>query len=269
MARPAGGEAPEFVVRSAALVGMTLVAAHTRRSFARHTHAVHGIGVIDAGGQTSASGRGPVQAVRGEVITVNPGEVHDGIPMQGEKRRWRMLYLDASLWDQEHSAPRPMPEWVRPVLQDARVVRCFDALFASALGGADALALEERLAVLLRHAPTNVEPPPSTPATTGPLAWARQRLADEETPPPSLAELAREAGLSRYQFLRAFTAAFGLPPHAWAQQQRLARAERRLARGEALAEAATASGFADQSHMTRAFRRFRGYTPGQYAAGRC
>ena len=140
----------------------------------------------------------------------------------------------------------------------------------AALAGMTLVAAHtRRLAVLLRHAPTNVEPPPSAPATPGPLARARQRLADEETPPPSLAELAREAGLSRYQFLRAFTAAFGLPPHAWAQQQRLAPAERRLARGEALAEAATACGFADQSHMTRAFRRFRGYTPGQYAAGRC
>ena len=33
-----------------------------------------------------------------------------------------------------------------------------------------------------------------------------------------------------------------------------------------LADIAAMCGFADQSHMTRAFRRFRGYTPGQYAA---
>ncbi len=74
---------PEFTVRPSALAGLTLVAAHTSWRFARHTHAVHGIGLIDAGDQTSASGRGPVQALRGEVITVNPGEVHDGVPMQG------------------------------------------------------------------------------------------------------------------------------------------------------------------------------------------
>ena len=74
--------------------------------------------------------------------------------------------------------------------------------------------------------------------------------------------------MSRTQFLRAFAAAFGLPPHAWALQQRLARAEALLAQGAVLADAAAASGFADQSHMTRAFRRFRGYTPGQYAARR-
>jgi hypothetical protein len=39
-----------------------------------------------------------------------------------------------------------------------------------------------------------------------------------------------------------------------------------LARGTALAEAAAASGFADQSHMTRLFVRAYGLTPGAYVA---
>ena len=43
---------PEFTVRPSALAGLTLVAAHTSWRFARHTHAVHGIGLIDAGDQT-------------------------------------------------------------------------------------------------------------------------------------------------------------------------------------------------------------------------
>lgn len=260
------GDRPEFIVRSTALAGLTLVAADSARRFDRHTHAVHGIGVIDAGGQHSASGRGPVQALRGEVITVNPGEVHDGIPMQGQNRRWRMVHLDVALWDSERSAV----EWTRPVLSDARVAALVGAVFACAAAGADALAVEERLALLLHHAPSTLgrtAPRPARADCGRALAQARERLA-QALVPPSLAEMAREAAMSRTQFLRAFAAAFGLPPHAWAQQQRLARAEALLARGAVLADAAAASGFADQSHMTRAFRRFRGYTPGQYAARR-
>ena len=260
------GDRPEFIVRSTALAGLTLVAADSARRFDRHTHALHGIGVIDAGGQHSASGRGPVQALRGEVITVNPGEVHDGIPMQGQNRRWRMVHLDVALWDSERSAV----EWTRPVLSDARVAALVGAVFACAAAGADALAVEERLALLLHHAPSTLgrtAPRPARADCGRALAQARERLA-QALVPPSLAEMAREAAMSRTQFLRAFAAAFGLPPHAWALQQRLARAEARLAQGAVLADAAAASGFADQSHMTRAFRRFRGYTPGQYAARR-
>ena len=260
------GDRPEFIVRSTALAGLTLVAADSARRFDRHTHAVHGIGVIDAGGQHSASGRGPVQALRGEVITVNPGEVHDGIPMQGQNRRWRMVHLDVARWDSERSAV----EWTRPVLSDARVAALVGAVFACAAAGADALAVEERLALLLHHAPSTLgrtAPRPARADCGRALAQARERLA-QALVPPSLAEMAREAAMSRTQFLRAFAAAFGLPPHAWALQQRLARAEALLAQGAVLADAAAASGFADQSHMTRAFRRFRGYTPGQYAARR-
>ncbi|MNT86708.1 Virulence regulon transcriptional activator VirF [compost metagenome] len=68
--------------------------------------------------------------------------------------------------------------------------------------------------------------------------------------------------------LRGFAAAFGLPPHAWLQQCRLSRARRLIAQGRALADAAAGAGFADQSHMTRAFVRFLGFTPGAYAAAR-
>ena len=201
------GDRPEFIVRSTALAGLTLVAADSARRFDRHTHALHGIGVIDAGGQHSASGRGPVQALRGEVITVNPGEVHDGIPMQGQNRRWRMVHLDVALWDSERSAV----EWTRPVLSDARVAALVGAVFACAAAGADALAVEERLALLLHHAPSTLgrtAPRPARADCGRALAQARERLA-QALVPPSLAEMAREAAMSRTQFLRAFAAAFG------------------------------------------------------------
>jgi AraC-like DNA-binding protein len=46
--------------------------------------------------------------------------------------------------------------------------------------------------------------------------------------------------------------------------RRLDRARRRLIAGASLAEAAVASGFADQSHMTRQFKRAYGVSPGRW-----
>ncbi len=254
---------PEFRLMRSPLAGLRLAVAHTQRRFDRHTHAEYGIGVLDAGGQRSGSGRGPVEAVRGQIMTVNPGEVHDGAPLQGAPRRWRMVYFAPALWELGPA----MPHWLHPVMADGRLVRLFDALFDTARTACEALPVEERLVALLHHAPATAA---REPERTGPgvrvFADAREQLADAGSPTPSLAALAQRAGLSRYHFLRAFAAAHGLPPHAWAQQQRLARAEHQLARGMAPAQAAVAAGFADQSHLTRAFRRFRGYTPGAYAA---
>jgi AraC-like DNA-binding protein len=69
-------------------------------------------------------------------------------------------------------------------------------------------------------------------------------------------------GLSRYQVLRRFEKLYGLPPHAWILSCRAEHALRLIRRGVTLAEAAMASGFADQSHMTRVFVRHHGFTPG-------
>lgn len=71
-------------------------------------------------------------------------------------------------------------------------------------------------------------------------------------------------GLSRYQVLRRFEKVYGLPPHAWLVSHRAEYALRLIRGGETLADAATASGFADQSHMTRAFVRHYGFTPGAW-----
>ena len=86
-----------FHIRRTAIDGIEAVTADSSRSFARHTHDTYGIGVILSGAQKSASGRGPVEAGPGQTITVNPGEVHDGVPLDGGARAWRMLYMNPIL----------------------------------------------------------------------------------------------------------------------------------------------------------------------------
>jgi AraC-like DNA-binding protein len=92
----------------------------------------------------------------------------------------------------------------------------------------------------------------------------RDQLADDLTHTPTLAELATLAGLSRFQVLRHFADAYGMPPHAWLRQQRVLRARALIASGLGLAEVSAACGFADQSHMTRSFVQQFGFTPGAW-----
>ncbi len=82
----------------------------------------------------------------------------------------------------------------------------------------------------------------------------------------SLAELARISGVSRFQLLRSFAREVGITPHAYLIQRRVLLARQLLAKGQRPAQAAIDAGFADQSHMTRAFVRQLGITPGHYRA---
>jgi AraC-like DNA-binding protein len=78
----------------------------------------------------------------------------------------------------------------------------------------------------------------------------------------SLADLAKESGVSRHETVRAFARAFGMSPYAYLIDQRLLRARRLIVAGASLADAALDAGFFDQSHMHRLFVRRYGFTPG-------
>jgi AraC-like DNA-binding protein len=82
--------------------------------------------------------------------------------------------------------------------------------------------------------------------------------------PLTLEELGEVAGLNPYYLSRVFRAETGLPPYRYVTQLRVQEAAKRLARGDAIATVAFDTGFADQPHLTRHFKRVIGVPPGQY-----
>ena len=272
---PISRKRTDFTISRAALPGVEAVEARSDHVFARHSHDRHGVGLMLAGGQTSASGRGQVEALAGNVITVNPGEVHDGAPVGGAPRAWRMLYLPAPLTaaaaaDLGEGAAGDY-EFLHPVARDARIAACFRRLYTAVTagggGGGDAAAmLREQLLLALLNGLQARAPARRSAAPSAGIARARALIDDAPAAPLALDDLARVGGLSRFQLVRQFARATGLTPHAYILQRRIETVRALLARGTALADAAAAGGFADQSHMTRIFIRTYGITPGAYAA---
>jgi len=85
----------------------------------------------------------------------------------------------------------------------------------------------------------------------------------------TLDDLAGQAGMSRFHFARRFRSATGTTPHEFLLQQRVKRARTMLERTNTpLPEIARECGFADQSHLTREFKKRVGMTPGAYRAQR-
>jgi len=256
------------------------------RHYPRHSHATYGFGVIERGAQRSASGRGQVDAHAGDVITNNPGEVHDGKPIGDGGRLWRMLHLEpamfaATLGDADADRASLEIALTRPVIQDRALrhalrrllARIDDWNAAGDLRAGDALACEEALArvgAILRQRHSTQAHSPSdagTANTTGPpaeLGRVRELLAERLLDPPPLAALAELAGLGKFQLLRRFAKAYGMPPHAWLIQQRAERVRSLVQAGAPLGTAALDAGFSDQSHMTRVFVRQFGFTPGAW-----
>lgn len=80
----------------------------------------------------------------------------------------------------------------------------------------------------------------------------------------SLSELAVQVGWSKWHLVRAFKRAKGVSPHGYILDCRLRHAKTLIRAGAPLAMASAASGFVDQSHMTRHFIGAYGLTPGSY-----
>jgi AraC-like DNA-binding protein len=251
------------------LPGAHAVVASSTRALARHMHEQFGIGVIERGGQLSHSGRGQVEAGPNDIITVNPGEVHDGIPVGDSGRSWRILYFEPSVvaraaLDLREGAGGDF-ELTQPVVRNRRAGALVRQFFAAATSKVEPLRLEELLLATL--AAVGAGPRAADGSKMRPeVERARAVIDADPTVAITLADLAVASGLGRFQLLRGFAQAIGLTPHAYILQRRVELARRLVDAGEPLADAAIASGFSDQSHMTRAFASRFGLTPGAYAA---
>lgn len=260
-------EGAGFVARGTWLPGSLAVEACSGHRFPRHAHDAFGIGLLTSGAQVSWSGRGQVEARAGDVITVNPGEVHDGAPI-GERRTWSMLYFSPEtlcvLVEDLRTDLRTDSEFLAPVLAHPRLAGLVAALYRAAIDPDSSSDHQQARLLPVLAALLAVREPGPAPLPAR-LARVRQLLDDMPLSTHSLESLSREAGLSRYQTLRGFQRSTGLTPHAYLTLRRLEHARAAVRAGVPLAEAAVAAGFSDQSHFHRAFVRQFGFTPGAFA----
>lgn len=251
------------------VAGIEAVNANSDISFGRHTHDQFGIGLMDSGGQKSLSGRGYVESNAGDIITFNPGEVHDGTPLGGP-RVWRMLYFDTELINRCFSdisdGKFSSGEFTLPVSTNAGIAENFNHLYQAIISGSgdvERLAADEAMLIMTKALAQMPRLQMKMPLKG--VLYAKEKMDDAPGSPVSLTELAAIAGLGQFTFLRAFAHYNGMTPHAYLLQRRLSLVRKLITGGMSLVDAAIAAGFADQSHMTRLFVRSYGYTPGLYA----
>ena len=241
--------------------------------FPPHTHETYVIGVVEEGLHSYMLKGVRISSNGGDFCFINPDEVHDGKPINGGYS-YRMMYPRESLLKKiaSEAMGRPVdaPRFAPPVVTDPMLAREFVAVHSMMEEGAEPLAADEALYRML----VKVIACYGHRRVSGPAALRERRAVeiakayleahlDEQV---SLEALAAETGLTAYHLIRVFSAETGLTPHAWLVDRRVHAAANRLRRGEPLAEVAQACGFADQSHLTRAFKARIGVTPGRYRA---
>ncbi|MFC5751155.1 AraC family transcriptional regulator [Actinomadura rugatobispora] len=257
----------------AALPGVDLLRARfVTHRFTRHTHDGYAIALIESGVEEFEYGGSVERAGAGALGLVNPGVVHSGYAGVPGGWSYRVLYPSIEVMSgiaADLGAPPGTPYFPEPVVADPEAARLLRAVHRSGEHG-DALATSSlfraAVASLLRHARPSgrsafAPAPDSMPEA---VRTAREILHENLLDPPSLESLADGVGVGAFRLLRAFRTATGLPPHAYLNQVRVREARRLLDAGLRPAEVAARTGFADQAHLTRHFKRTVGVPPGAY-----
>lgn len=236
--------------------------AHFDHAYPMHAHEAWSLLLVDDGAVTYGLDHAAHSAQRGALTVLPPGVPHDGRPAPGcGAYIKRVLYLQADwLPTTLTGLAADHPTLASPAAADA-VHRVHRALRMPG----DLLAAEHWLLTARDAVAQHLRRPPRAAGDTPLARRLRQMLEDRLTETFTITEVAQALGTHPSHLTRAFTQAYGMPPHRYQVSLRIDRARQLLVQGYRPAQVAALTGFYDQAHLTRHFRAVLGTTPSAFA----
>ena len=249
-----------------------LMAGRTTR-YAVEPRGEYVVGVVANQPMRSRRGRERRLVCPGQLVVWDPFSPHSGTAV--DDRPWwsRLMVIEigalATFAGDREPTLLDGVAFPEPVVSDAELVRGFLRLHAALEAPMTRLERDERLAgwlraLIERSSAIRLPRLPLSPRNDRALRRACEYLADRPERNVGLDELAANAGIDKFSLAHLFRERIGLPPHALQIAHRIRNARRLLEAGQTVAATATATGFADQSHLHRHLQRTLGLTPREY-----
>lgn len=233
----------------------------------KHSHAHFSIGAITGGHSHYLNQRSLQEVGPGSLVLMNPEEVHACNPIADQPWSYLMFYLDTD-WLRSQQEEAGLGSEFRPfdmtASRDPLLYQGLQHLHHQLVEAPDPLAREVACHLFSRQLLARLTPARWDDRPPQHLQRAAELMQDDSASPLSLSQLSAVAGLTPSHFVRAFSQHYGMTPHAYLLDRRIRHARTLLKQGQPLAEVALASGFADQAHFQRQFKRRVAATPGQY-----
>ncbi|WP_244630951.1 AraC family transcriptional regulator [Aureimonas sp. ME7] len=235
------------------------------KGYEMHRHDTYAIGLTLSGVQ-SFHYRGRVRhGLAGGALVLHPDEKHDGQAGTEGGFRYRMLYIEPAMI-QAALGGQPLPFVEGGLSADARLLPAIARLLSGLDRALDPLEREDgvydlamALACLSKRGPEKAARIIDHRSAERARSFLHSRPAAVD-----LGLLERLTGRDRWSLSRDFRALFGTSPYRYLVLRRLDDVRALMRAGHPLADAAAASGFSDQSHMTRHFKSAFGLTPSQW-----
>lgn len=246
---------------------------HFTHPYPRHWHdELHICAYVGGAGYLRCRGATHL-ACKDDLVLTPPSEVHENWVPDGQNVSFLSLYLDHlvlgrtifEITGSAHARPDLSCLFREEKQLKLKFLRMYSAMEAreSRLEAESALLEFVELLVTPTSASANAK---ACRQESLRVKRARSYISERSNESISLAELGRLADLSPFHLHRLFTETTGMPPHAYQTLLRINRAKELLRSGHSLSDVAASTGFADQSHFTRHFRRLVGVPPGRYSS---
>jgi AraC-like DNA-binding protein len=242
------------------------------RPVPRHWHEEYQLCLIQSGAGDISYRGSNFDTPPASLFIVHPGEVHSNRAYDSSGVSYRTIFADAELVrlaaSEAVGKERGLPFFPAAVVFEQDVIRQYLNLHVALERPSSSLErqtlLLNFLSGLIERFAENCPRPREFGAERQAVRRARDYLAEHFAENVMLERLARVANLSPFHFNRVFSEQTGMPPHQFQTQLRVSRAKSLLRQGWTIPQAASQTGFADQSHLTRHFKRLVGVTPGQF-----
>lgn len=242
---------------------------YTDHEFPRHLHETYVIEVVIQGTVEFECGAKRYLAPPGSIILIHPEDVHTGRSICNQSvtywsfcptadwMQWLLKTIDCC---------KRTVVFQSPTMNEPRVARLLKAAHDALQNQSEILESESLMILAFSYLLQNQRNISLKNKEPRAIQKAKEYLNAEFSEQIHITDLAQISGLSSFYFLRSFQKATGLTPHEYLCNLRVERARKLLASGASVAEAAAQTGFFDQSHLHRHFRKIMGITPGQYRA---
>lgn len=235
-----------------------------------HMHEAHSLGIILNGTETTFCGGTSHKGYPGDLVLINAEQVHANKSTNSE---YRVIKVRPAMLDKiarDLSSPACGREYFpKVVVKDPVVGRALLRLHLKLEQNISALEHESdfvsTIGLLLTRQHSSYRAPQTKPKREERyVKLVRDYLKANYAENVSLSQLTSLTNLSPYHLLRVFHSSTGFPPHEYQTQVRVAQARKLIRSGASLSETALETGFFDQSHLSRNFKRIVGVTPRQY-----
>jgi AraC-like DNA-binding protein len=228
------------------------------RNFDAHLHSTYSVVVLKKGSASVRSARWSRVVNAGDIFFFNPYEVHAAVSTD-ESVEYETLYPSKDFFRSSIRVDDSQLISIETdVLSGSPEARdLIDFLSSGETGGVSIMEKLERVLQLCTFAVDSTSLPSMAIARR-----ACQIIRNDCTRAIRTEDLAREIGVHKSHFIRAFTMTTGIAPQTYIRQVRIAQARELICAGYGLSEVAQMLAFCDQAHFTREFKKVFGVPPG-------